>query len=261
MTDAPQQRWSNLIQQGSFYEAEQLCTALHHRLFRAGKKQEALECLLQGARDLAKSEQFQCAIVLLEKAQEYMRKHYFSEESLSQVATLLASFPNTLKAKLILGNKLERLATEKRCSETILYDLYKLEAETCVGMGDYRRALSYYGILSDSQQYLLVLKEWMSHGLPSEEDLFVTRQVLWLLLSQKLHFAKQILQLYLQQYNNNHGKGGPLLDFVYLLLECLERRLFSSVEYLKTIYKPAIDRDPHLWKLLQEAIEYKRKHS
>ncbi|GJD07326.1 Golgi to ER traffic protein 4 [Galdieria sulphuraria] len=259
MTDAQRQRFDSLIEQGSFYEAEQMCTALYHRLQRSGKKQEAFDLLLYGARQLAKGEQFQCAFVLLDKAQEYMKKQYFSEESFSQVLNLLGTtFPNHLKPKVTLLNKLEKLASEKHCSEDIVHKLHKFQAETCIGMEDYRRALSYYSFLNDTQLYTSILEQWMSEGLYSEEDLFVTRQILCLLAQGKRTMAKEVFKLCLQKHDNLNSS--PLIGFIYLLLECLERNLFSSLESLIAIYKPVFDRDANLWKLLHEAIDYSKKH-
>lgn len=259
MTDAPEQRLASLIEQGSFYEAEQLCIALHHRLQRVGKKQEALDCLVNGARELAKVEQFQCALVLLDKAQEYMKKQNFSEESLSLIVTLLGSFPNHMKAKFTLLGKLEKYASERHYSEHILHELYELMAETCVGIGDYRRALRYYSFLFDCNRYAWVLEQWMSQGLYSEQDLFVTRQVLRLITQGKKEMAKQVLGLCLQKHEQLNTS--PLIGFLHIFLECLERNLFSSLELLTNIYQSAFDRDPHLRKCLHDAIEYSKKTS
>ncbi|GJQ09511.1 hypothetical protein GpartN1_g1302.t1 [Galdieria partita] len=257
MTDAQRQRFESLIEQGSFYEAEQMCTALYHRLQRSGKKQEAFDCLLYGARELAKVEQFQCASVLIDKAQEYMKKQFFSEESLSQVLSLLGTFPNYLKPKATLFKKLEKLVSEKHCSENILHELYKLEAEVCIENGDYRRALSYYSFLNDCKSYTVILEKWMSQGLESEEDLFVTRQVLWLITQGKRILAKEVFELCLQKHDNLNSS--PLIGFMHLVLECLEHNLFSSIECLTAIYKPVLDRDPNLWRLLQEAIDFTKR--
>eukprot|EP00871_Galdieria_phlegrea_P004768 jgi/Galph1/5292/GphlegSOOS_G3998.1 len=250
-----EKRFYSLLENGSYYDAEQLCTARHYRFHRLGMKQEAFSCLLTGSKDLARVKNSQEALVLLEKATEYLLKNCMSEENVSELLTVFDMLPTFPNKKSLWISKLLQLYERQPASEELLQKLHNTAIHIFIEEENYRLALFHCNKIKDSVRYSEVLQQWMNKGLPSEQDMFVTREVLRLLLEGKKKMALDAFTGCLR--SNQSLDSYPLIGFLKLLFQCIDLGRTSLIGTLCTIYKPSFDRDQRLWNL---ALQFKQNH-
>jgi hypothetical protein len=85
--------------------------------------------------------------------------------------------------------------------------------------------------MSDFSQMLVEMS--IHHGYPGEYDLFVTQAVLHLLVLQKVKVANGLFVNYINQHlafpSSDPPFKVPLLNFLWLLLEAIERFLTVNI--------------------------------
>jgi hypothetical protein len=117
-----------------------------------------------------------------------------------------------------------------------------------------RHHFLYADQMSDFSQMLVEMS--IHHGYPGEYDLFVTQAVLHLLVLQKVKVANGLFVNYINQHlafpSSDPPFKVPLLNFLWLLLEAIERKSVSVFRVLRVLYKPSLDRDADYTLLLDK---------
>ena len=121
--------------------------------------------------------------------------------------------------------------------------------------------MPHYVRSNDSAAFAAAVASAAAHGEPSEEDLFITRAVLYTASTRPVHGtvtslarAKDVLARY-PEAAGHAVPATPLIHFLELLLEALEKRSHVLVDVLLGKYESSLDRDPSLEELTQKCSD------
>lgn len=118
-------------------------------------------------------------------------------------------------------------------------------------MGLHSRAYKYFFKARNERQVCLCLEQVMRNGYESEQDIFVARACLEMLIkSTDLGQTRAIRQ---------HFKGlkqTPILNFVDFLVECIEMKEFGLVKQMANVdYEDELRRDPSFYEKVNAICE------
>ena len=125
-------------------------------------------------------------------------------------------------------------------------------------------AMPYYARSQDLSAFAVAVAAAAAHGTADEEDLFIVRAVLHTACSRpaaqgssgvtSLSRARELLEKYSAAAGHAVPET-PLLHFLDLFLEALEKRASPLVDVLLKKYEVSLQRDPSMVELVERARE------
>ncbi|VDO10403.1 unnamed protein product [Rodentolepis nana] len=249
MNSRLKQRIQTAKDEKRFYEAHQLYKSAYYRSSSRKTSGDILEDLLDGVRFFLDNQQWECGSDLACICIDVIVKNQkpITDSLLRSLCQFTASMPQTCP---------DRLKFISKCLSLLEKDELKLGAfneflgRQLLKEGAFSQARSRIMLAGDGYKVGLFLIELHQlHGLVSEIDLFVTQAVLQLLCAKKTAVAA----LTFHTYTRNHPKleAGPpfihfpLLNFVWLLMLAIERKLsYDVLSFLCNQYHSQLMRDP-----------------
>lgn len=125
---------------------------------------------------------------------------------------------------------------------------HELAAATCGFMKDYKSENDHLVHSHQPKLFAAFLTRISTKSYSTERDLLICRGVLQLLTQENLKDANELFSL---MTNDSKEEKEPLLNFVSLLLLCLERDAAPLFETLKEKYVKCLSADPQLLKYVE----------
>lgn len=134
----------------------------------------------------------------------------------------------------------------------------------CLGWMGLGLAMPHYARSNDYQSFSSAVAAAVGDGLPGEEDLFIARAALHIASTlpspcfpgtpaiSSLTRARDFLSTY-PTVAGHAVPSTPLIHFLDLYLEALEKKSSPLVDVLLNKYKISLDRDPSLWDLIERS--------
>jgi len=241
-----------LIEEGNFYEAQQLTKTIYFRHYSRKNIAEAKQVLLSGAITMLNSKQINCASELGKLLLNIYLKDQLKvdKENLEPIITIANLYPSGNKEKIsFLKLALKWASTEEEMN--LQKQLYALLGRSFAEMEDFPNAQSCYIRGDNPEEFAKVLLTWLRKGYPGEYDLFLARAVLLYLSTANLRDANEVFTFVTQSLKINT----PLVNFIRFLLLTLERDAHPLFEILKQKYAPSLSRDPTLLQYLDHIAE------
>lgn len=114
--------------------------------------------------------------------------------------------------------------------------------------GDLSGAYKNFFKARDEKEVISCLEKAMIHGYQSEQDLFVARACLDMLLRSTELDKTRAVRNHFSDVKDTSGAESPLLQFVDFLIEALELKEFGLINQMANQdFKKALDRDPALF--------------
>eukprot|EP00180_Rhodochaete_pulchella_P000363 Plantae.Rhodophyta-Rhodochaete_pulchella.ctg1256.p1 GENE.Plantae.Rhodophyta-Rhodochaete_pulchella.ctg1256~~Plantae.Rhodophyta-Rhodochaete_pulchella.ctg1256.p1 ORF type:complete len:299 (-),score=46.55 Plantae.Rhodophyta-Rhodochaete_pulchella.ctg1256:869-1765(-) len=252
-----QNRFQRSIEEGNYYDAEQACRTIYHRLSKSGKSDEALQALVHGALKMLGAKQVTSGTALGLLVTKHMMDPAtakpFSPEPYILVESISSAFPlhgssdqETVEwTREHLQFVRSAIKWTKASGGPVNGDerMNAQAGKLCFRLNDYAGSQKHYLTSNDPEGHAEMVLAWAeTEGVRSEVDLFVMRTIFKYLVVGNLNDANVLLSAFLQKY----GKGfSPLSNFAEMLLMTLEREnahpLFAK---LQEVYAPSLNRDP-----------------
>jgi len=263
------QRIRDQIENGSYYEAQQSYKTVYHRYKAKNMIKESMQVLETGSCLLLEKGQVNSGLELANMLLQGHEMHQteINEDVVSVVRRIVNLLPKPESNPALDKNSAE-VEEGLRFIGNVIRWLKKKDKEQrwyrefnslC---GDYLfswqgyhtlgRLTIYYARGKDWKSLTKVLKTAMDEGKGWEEELFLCRAVLQILIhsvDNPVTAAASFLKYYEDEENMRQT---PMTNFIRLLLEALQIPSQRLVNLLKKTYKPTLDQDKHLGKLLDE---------
>uniref|UniRef100_A0A914XFY4 Golgi to ER traffic protein 4 homolog n=1 Tax=Plectus sambesii TaxID=2011161 RepID=A0A914XFY4_9BILA len=253
------------LAEGDFYEAHQIYRTLYYRMADQHKYSELLELLYEGASKFIELNQPASGTDLAELYIEALQKSNtpVSSPVLNQIESLFAKIPAELASEISTsGQKVDRRTkflnnalkwsmdvSKKKEHRTRGHpDLHQRIAGVLWHEHNYEQSRNHFLLSDDGETFASFLIDFhLQCGLRGEVDLFVTQAVLQILCRKKTKTASACFFHYAEKHPGIQGEPPyklPLLNFIWLLLMCLEVKKVTHFSTLVEQYQPSIRRDP-----------------
>ncbi|XP_074573064.1 protein GET4 [Curcuma longa] len=278
-----------MVNDGNFYEAQQMYKSMSARYTSAEKYSEALDILQSGALVQLKHGQVTCGAELAVLYVETLIKGNFpySNETLDYVRTIYKAFPRIPIPQDLQGDdddemhKLSEALAAARvrvegCSSFLRAaikwsiefgapkngspQLHDMLAEYLYSESpemDMVKVSSHFVRGEDSTKFASVLVNFMGKCYPGEDDVAIARGVLLYLSQGNLREANNLVDNVKMQLNEKQLElpKTDLVQFIEYLLQTMERDAFPLFKLLRQKYKSSIDRESLFDELLDEIAE------
>ncbi|KAM7540192.1 hypothetical protein Aperf_G00000036235 [Anoplocephala perfoliata] len=232
-----------------FYEAHQLYKTMYYRSTMRKKNADVLDDLLNGVNFFLDNQQWECAsdLACLYVDILFKNKIPLKDSILHSLCHFVGSMPSTCADRAKLISKCLSLLENDEIKRSAFNEFLGRQLLKEGALSQARSRIMLAGDGYKIGRFLIELHQL--HGLVSEIDLFVTQAVLQFLCARKAAVAA----LTFYTYTRNHPKleAGPpfshfpLLNFVWLLMLAIERRLsYDVLSFLCTQYRAQLMRDP-----------------
>eukprot|EP01083_Nonionella_stella_P068005 180249_1 len=246
------QQSTELIDQGRFYEAEQLFKSLHNRSIRDKCYSEVTPVMQKGAYDLLQHGQGSSGgeISLLFVQCLVTGEQPVTEERIEMVLRIFHKFPEDSDLRRAEFMKAAIRWTSKHGSHpsgdpALHFEMAKFYAER----EDHGASHRHYLRAQHPCDHLRMVEVWAKSGFRSERDLFFSRCVLQYLYLQNLTSAQKVFSEFMQSLRE---PPSPILNFTRFLLSSIDRESAQLFGMLRQKYKLSIDRDPGFARLLDK---------
>eukprot|EP00252_Welwitschia_mirabilis_P013782 TRINITY_DN3035_c0_g1_i1.p1 TRINITY_DN3035_c0_g1~~TRINITY_DN3035_c0_g1_i1.p1 ORF type:complete len:316 (+),score=57.74 TRINITY_DN3035_c0_g1_i1:202-1149(+) len=275
------QKLERTVQEGNYYEAQQMYKSIHARYMAANKYTEALDLIQSGVTVQLRHGQVTCGAELALIFVDTLRraKIKYGKETLDRITSIFNEFPCTTVPHKISDDEdfealSDRLARAKTCVDgcsSFLKAAIKWSAENG---GPKRGAPELHDMLAQytwSQSTDWDIAKVSMHFVqgsqpkafaaalcyPGEADVAIARGVLLYLSSGNLRDANVLMDALvdLSREKQIELPNTPLLQFITYLLLTLERDALPLFQMLRQNYKTSIDREPSFNELLDEIAE------
>lgn len=276
------------VEAGEFYEAQQMYKTLSARYAAAQKYDEALAILQSGACLQLKQGEVTCGSELAVLFVETLVKGKipFSEDKLDCIRKIYQNFPMLSVPQHVEGDDddMRRLSetlmvakTRVECCSSFLKAALKWSAESGANRNGHPELHSMFAeyIYSESpetdmprvsvhfvrgnnpEKFASVLVNFMTKCYPGEDDLAIARAVLLYLSQGNLKDANFLMDELSKQLESKHLElpQTELTQFVWFLLQTLERDALPLFRILRQKYKSSTDREAIFEELLDEIAE------
>jgi len=282
------QKLEKRVQDGEYYEAQQMYKSVNSRYLHAKKYSDSISLLASGATAMLNHGQVTCGteLGLLLIQTMNVAKVSFDKSAIDQIRAIYDAYPRVTNSQD--GNEASPSGVEfseaavaartrvEGCTSFLRAALkWSMESgELSRGAPELHDMLAVYmwtespapEILKVSQHFVRgnqpetfarVVVECMSQCYPSEADLVIARAVLLYLSLGNLRDANCLWDSVRQRLSDNSEAfpDSPLLHFVKFLLSTLERDALPLFRMLRQKYKPSLERDPSLDEYLDEIAE------
>lgn len=282
------QKLEKRVQDGDYYEAQQMYKSVHSRYLHAKKYSEAIELLSSGAVAMLKHGQVTCGteLGLLLIQTLTVAKIPFDSSAIDQIRAIFNAYPRAADSQqeseasnsgVVSSEAAVAARTRVEGCTSFLRAALKWSMETggfSRGAPELHDMLGEYvwsespvpEMMKASQHFVRgnqpdafakVVVECMNKCYPSEADLVIARAVLLYLSLGNLRDANRLWDSVKQRLSGSSQEfpNSPLLHFVKFLLSTLERDALPLFRMLRQKYKPSLDRDPSLDEYLDEIAE------
>jgi len=245
------ERMRKTVEEGNFYEAQQLIKTLYFRYTTQNKVSEAKEILINGACTMLKANQSTCAselgqMLLKLYSDSHVKADTSAVESVTRIASLfpagdqgkISLLKSALKWSVAEGAAANNNNTTKQGDPNLHAQLAKAYYEA----DEYPYAQKHYLKSNQPKEFGQMLIDWANEGYSSERDLYIARAVLMYLSLSNLRDANVIYQIFTNSLQPNQFT--PLLHYLKFLLLTLERDAYPLFDVLRQKYKPSLSRDP-----------------
>eukprot|EP01024_Parvocaulis_polyphysoides_P051516 TRINITY_DN5075_c0_g1_i1.p1 TRINITY_DN5075_c0_g1~~TRINITY_DN5075_c0_g1_i1.p1 ORF type:complete len:324 (+),score=25.44 TRINITY_DN5075_c0_g1_i1:1-972(+) len=252
---------SKRVEEGQYYEAQQMFKTIHHRYKAKRKLQESYDILYEGAKLQLKHGQFTCGGELGSMLVEAYSSdgQEADQQSVGKITSIIESFPTPST-----NNGIEvdwQCAVDMAQQLTVeavkwaqgfnspyisrLYLLFANYAMKCLGWKGLGTASLYFAKSNQMQPFAQGIKEGMAQtSNPKEQQFFITRGVLQVLAvgtpettNLKIEHAEELVR-YLKPLPDQ-----PLVHFVEILLMTLKSKAIPTYERLKEVYNGLLAKD------------------
>jgi hypothetical protein len=267
------------IAAGRFYEAQQLYQSLFNRHSARGQHAEAAALMETGATQLLEQKQGNAGGELAQLLIQAYKKmgQRASTAAVATVRKIFAAFPqgagtdgataqrDFIKQAIAWSIELPP-QDEAGFDDVELTSGHPLLHADCASMfltinaerkePDYAKATRHLLRANDVAAHSAVLFQWSHlHGFAGERDLFIARVVMQYIALQNLRGANAIFLDFLQRWKNAEEElQSPLINFLRLLLACMERDALPLFEMLRQRYKTELQRDEDEFAKLLDTI-------
>mmetsp|Transcript_10148 Transcript_10148/g.20504 ORF Transcript_10148/g.20504 Transcript_10148/m.20504 type:complete len:325 (-) Transcript_10148:255-1229(-) len=262
-----EKRFQRSLKEGNFYEAEQACRSLYHRLMKSGREAEAQSMLEEGCRQLLKVGEINSGTALALMLAKHVTNRAFAgmpqdqrdkdREALTRIVDAYPPIGDLRSERMgesVSPETLETLREERRFLDSVIKwssivetvngsSVFHARAgKVCWKMGDYLEAQKHFIQSDDPQTHAQMLLSWINRdGLKSDADLFMLRTIFKYLVTMNLKDANFIHRAFAAEF----GEGfSPLVNFADLLLRVLERDNYALFNMLREEYRESLSRDP-----------------
>lgn len=272
------------VQNGNYYEAQQMYKTVHARYMAAKKYEEALELLQSGACVQLKHGQVTCGVELGVLLVETLvtAKVVYGSSSLDRIKAVFDEFPRerprhkndsdiTAEEKMAVKTRVDGCVTFVRAALKWSIDyggpkrgaaeLHDLIAEYIWEESyqpDIGRASQHFIRGRHPEVFAMALVDCMSQCFPGEADLVIARGVLQYLGLANLRDANRLwdeTKKLVAEKKSVQYPDTPLMHFIRFLLLTLERDALPLFRMLRETYKASIERDPSFDEYLDEIGE------
>lgn len=232
-----------------FYEVHQLYKSVYYRSTMRKANADVLDDLLNGIKFFLDNQQWECGgdLACLYVDILFKSKIPVKDSMLHSLCHFVASMPSTCADRAKFVSKCLSLLENDEVNQSAFNEFLGRQLLKEGALSQARSRIMLAGDGYKVGRFLIELH--LLHGLVSEIDLFVTQAVLQFLCARKAAVAA----LTFYTYTRNHPKleAGPpfshfpLLNFVWLLMLAIERRLsYDVLSFLCTQYRTQLMRDP-----------------
>eukprot|EP00743_Colponemidia_sp_Colp-15_P005498 GILK01005912.1.p1 GENE.GILK01005912.1~~GILK01005912.1.p1 ORF type:complete len:291 (+),score=52.19 GILK01005912.1:68-940(+) len=233
------------LQDGQFYEAQQIVKTLCFRYKAQKKWDEAIELLTTAAQKMLQHRQVNEGADLGQMLVDIYTETNVPEtqESLGPLVSIFCAFPtdepNPVKYKFMKA----ALKWSSQVGSLPLGSpqLHKLTALSYWKDCDYAAAQRHFLRAGQPSLFAEMLTQWAHTGNKDEEDLFIARAVLQLLALKQINDARAVLS---KALSNSTAFDSPLIHFCKFLIQVCEERSSELFQILKDKYEPSLNRDP-----------------
>ncbi|WOK95841.1 Golgi to ER traffic protein [Canna indica] len=277
------------VDDGNFYEAQQMYKSLSARYAAAEKYSEALDILQSGALVQLKHGQVTCGAELAVLFVDILvkGKYSYNKETLDRLRNIYENFPKIPVPQHLRDaddddiQKLSEALTAAKvrvetCSSFLRAaikwslefgaprsgspQLHDMLAEYMYSESpdlDMTKVSSHFVRGNDTEKFASVLVNFMGKCYPGEDDMAITRAVLMYLSQGNLRDANNLMEELRKQleWKQLDFPNSDLIQFIQFLLRTLERDAFPLFKILRQKYKSSIDREPLFDELLDEIAE------
>ncbi|KAJ3424578.1 golgi to er traffic protein [Anaeramoeba flamelloides] len=251
------EKLNSKVENGEYYEAQQLYTTLSLRMQKRGKTNEAIQLLSRGIHTMATHEQYESASFLGVSMINIFTelKIAANEQTIMVIEKFAQEFPKSASKSLITFLK-TALSWNKAVSQNQQADpkIEYLMAKTYYNLEDFSKSkIHFLRSNGHTEEFAKMVYDWIKKGQSWERDFFIVRTVLELLNAKKERDAGSLFQklvgLYFKDQENTHT---PLLNFLSFLLITIKKKSTILFETLFENYKDALSRDPELLILVKK---------
>lgn len=238
------ERLRKTVEEGNYYEAQQLIKTLYFRYYSQKKYGAAKDILINGAFTMLNAKQTTCAAELIQTLLKLFVESNVKVEAqlLETIIQLAALIPSEDPIKVTVLTSALKWSTSSELYKQGYPGLHAHLAKTYSQTGEYMLAQRHYMKTNQPEDFGLMVAEWASHGLSSERDLYITRSILmYLTCVPNIHDAKTIFKAFTSKVSQ---PTTPLLNFLRLLLLTLESKTYRVFDILCQKYETALSRDP-----------------
>eukprot|EP01025_Chloroclados_australasicus_P010459 TRINITY_DN14239_c0_g1_i10.p1 TRINITY_DN14239_c0_g1~~TRINITY_DN14239_c0_g1_i10.p1 ORF type:complete len:319 (-),score=22.47 TRINITY_DN14239_c0_g1_i10:87-1043(-) len=261
------------VEEGQFYEAQQLIKTTYHRQRSKRKFEEAFNVLSEGAQLQLKHGQFTCGAelgVILVEAYENDNVEV-DQLSIGRLLSICQAFqtPNTnngneadwqCAVEMAQQFMIQAIKWTQRYNspyESRLHLIFAKYAISCLGWQGLGVAALHFAKSKQMKPFADGIKAAMQHSTePFEQQYFIARGVLQVLAvgstdsaNLKIEHAEELIQCL------RPLPSQPLVHFVELLLMVIKNKSVQMYERLKEVYDKLLDRDDSFQQYLKR-IEY-----
>eukprot|EP01023_Acetabularia_acetabulum_P054856 TRINITY_DN623_c0_g1_i1.p2 TRINITY_DN623_c0_g1~~TRINITY_DN623_c0_g1_i1.p2 ORF type:complete len:336 (-),score=21.16 TRINITY_DN623_c0_g1_i1:1496-2392(-) len=263
MTSVEQQvqKLSKRLDEGQYYEAQQMFKTIHHRYKAKRKLEDSYEILYEGAKLQLKHRQFTCAAELGSMLIEGYKSDgkEADQQCIGKIISILESFPAPSTGN---GIELDWQCAVDMAQQLVmeavkwaqgynspyiprLHLIFANYAMKCLGWQGLGTASLYFARSNQMQPFAQGIKEGMSQAPNTQEQqYFITRGVLQVLAvasadstNLKIEHAEELVR-YLKPLPDQ-----PLVHFIELLILTLKSKSVPAYECLKEIYSGQLSKD------------------
>mmetsp|Transcript_16312 Transcript_16312/g.26937 ORF Transcript_16312/g.26937 Transcript_16312/m.26937 type:complete len:304 (+) Transcript_16312:1868-2779(+) len=233
------------VEEGNYYEAQQMYKGVFHRQLGQKKFSEARELLMSGISVMQKHAQYSCAAELSLLLVQQLLPASDAPVDKDTNDMLLSVFENFEedegpgRAQFMKAAIKWSVGNDKKSTGAPM--LHTAFARWYWKLKDYPSAQRHFVRGDCPQDFAKMLIEWSAQGYRSEQDMFIARGVLQYLCLQNLKDANILFEEFMKA---SSLPPTPLTNFIRFLLLTLERDALTLFNVLREKYAPSIRRDP-----------------
>lgn len=282
------QKLEKRVQDGNYYEAQQMYKSVNSRYLHAKKYSDSINLLASGAVAMLNHGQVTCGteLGLLLIQTMSVAKVPFDKAALDQIRAIYEAFPRVTHSQDAneashSGSETSEAAVAARTRVEGCTSFLRAALKWSMESGEYSRgAPELHDMLAEymwtespapemvkvsqhfvrgnqPELYAKIVVDCMHQCYPSEGDLVIARAIFLYLTLGNLRDANRLYDAVKRRLTDNSEEfpDSPLMHFVKFLLATLERDALPLFRMLRQKYKPSLDRDPSFDEYLDEIAE------